>query len=53
MAENITGMDSPICGGRVQTSCPASSRRMPSGFRPRNTLVSIGSRRGSTGGLVT
>ena len=53
MAENITGMDNSICGGRWQISSPFSSRRMPSGFLPKNTRVSMGSRRGSTGGLVT
>ena len=53
MAENITGMDSCICGGRRQSRRPFSSRRMVSGFSPRNTRVSIGSRRGSTGGFVT
>ena len=53
MAENITGMESSICGGSRQSSRPLSSRRSVSGFFPRNTRVSMGSRRGSTGGFVT
>ena len=32
---------------------PSSSRFIRSGFLPRNTFVSIGSRRGSIGGFVT
>ena len=53
MAENKTGMDSGSCGGRSQFSRPSASLCIRSGFLPRNTRVSIGSRRGSMGGFVT
>ncbi len=53
MAENITGMDSSSCGVRLSTSSPFASRSTVVGFLPRNTRVSIGSRSGSMGGLVT
>ncbi|CDD54498.1 unknown [Ruminococcus sp. CAG:379] len=53
MAENIMGTDSLIWGDRLFTSSPFSSRCTLEGFAPKNTLVSIGSRRGSMGGLVT
>ena len=53
MAENSTGMLSSSWGGRVQSRRPWSSRRMAEGFFPRNTRVSMGSRRGSMEGLVT
>ena len=53
MAENSTGMDSSSCGVSSVISRPWASRRMRSGFLPRNTRVSIGSRSGSMGGFVT
>ena len=53
MAENSTGMLSSSWGGRVQSSRPWASRRIAEGFLPRNTRVSMGSRRGSMEGLVT
>ena len=53
MAENIIGMDSSSCGGSSQRIAPFSSRRICCGFLPKNTRVSIGSRSGSIGGLVT
>ena len=53
MAENITGMESSIWGGSPHFMFPRSSRSIFSGFFPRNTRVSIGSRRGSIGGFVT
>ena len=53
MAENNTGMDSSSCGVSSVISRPWASRRMRSGFLPRNTRVSIGSRSGSMGGFVT
>ena len=53
MAENMTGMDRVICGGREQISLPFSSRSTLPGFLPRETCVSIGSRSGSIEGLVT
>ena len=53
MAENMTGIARSICGGRSQQILPSGSRTILSGFLPRETLVSIGSRRGSMGGVVT
>ena len=53
MAEKSTGMESSTWGGKSGISRPAASRRMRSGFFPKNTRVSIGSRRGSMEGLVT
>ena len=51
--ENITGIESSICGGRSQMMFPLSSRSILSGFFPRETRVSMGSRSGSIGGFVT
>ena len=53
MAENMTGMDSVSCGGRSYFSRPSGLLSTLWGFWPRNTRVSMGSRRGSMGGLVT
>ena len=53
MAENITGIESSICGSNLQVSFPSASRPTRWGFFPRNTFVSMGSRSGSMGGLVT
>ena len=53
MAENITGIDSSICGGRSHVMRPWASRSILAGFLPRETRVSIGSRSGSMEGFVT
>ena len=53
MAENITGMESSSWGSRRQSRRPSLSRVREAGFFPRNTRVSMGSRRGSMEGLVT
>ncbi len=53
MAENITGMESSSWGESSQFKEPSGSRSSREGFFPKNTLVSIGSRRGSMEGLVT
>ena len=53
MAENRIGTDSSSWGGRSVHRVPSPFRRMASGFLPRNTRVSIGSRKGSIGGFVT
>ena len=53
MAENITGMLSSSWGARRGIRFPSASRSSLSGFAPRKTRVSMGSRRGSMGGLVT
>ena len=53
MAENITGIESSIWGGSSHFSFPFSSRCIFWSFFPRYTRVSIGSRSGSMGGLVT
>ena len=53
MAENSTGMDSSSCGGSAVSILPSALLLIPEGFFPRNTFVSIGSRSGSIGGLVT
>ena len=49
----MTGMDNSSCGESSRTSAPFSSRRTGCDFAPRNTRVSMGSRSGSMGGLVT
>ena len=49
MAENITGMESSSWGSNLQMIFPLSSFSIFSGFLPRNTFVSIGSRRGVDG----
>ena len=53
IAENITGIDSLIWGGRSQTILPFSSLAILSGFLPSVTRVSMGSLSGSMGGFVT
>ena len=53
MAENITGMESVTWGGISHTILPCSSRFMERGVRPSDTRVSMGSRKGSMGRLVT
>ena len=53
MAENRMGTDSSNCGGISVHRLPSPFRRTVSGFLPRNTRVSMGSRRGSMGGFVT
>ena len=53
MAENITGIESSSCGGRLVSRLPSARRVTLEGFLPRNTLVYIGSRSGSIEGFVT
>ena len=53
MAENRMGTDSSSWGGRSVHRLPSALRRMAEGFFPRNTRVSMGSRKGSMGGFVT
>ena len=53
MAENMTGILSSSWGVSLQIRLPCASRSNLSGFLPRKTFVSIGSRRGSMEGFVT
>ena len=53
MAENKIGVESSSWGGSWGRIFPFSSRWTAAGFFPRKVLVSMGSRRGSMGGLVT
>ena len=50
---DLTGIERLIWGGSSQISLPSGSRVILSGFFPKETCVSIGSRKGSIGGFVT
>ncbi len=53
MAENMMGMESSNCGDCLVQMDPSGFRSSSTVFLPKNTFVSIGSRRGSMDGFVT